>query len=299
MRQRWVAPNRGHPFFFVRLLSKTGAGGITGRTYDAFAVQSGSRSDMALNYFVTLPYHVAVIGAASGIGKAAALLMARQGVTVHAIDRDKAGAEATAGEIATAGGNSTAYAADITDEKSATACFELLLSSVEQLHGAVNCAAITGKTNIKAHEVLLANFDEVYRINLRGALVVSQAVLPHMLEKGYGRILHIASIAGKDGNAGMTAYSATKAGLIGMVKSMGKDYAESGITINALAPAVIRTPMVAALPDATIKYMTDKIPMRRTGELDEAAQMIAWIVSPACSFTTGFTFDLTGGRATY
>jgi 3-oxoacyl-[acyl-carrier protein] reductase len=254
---------------------------------------------MDLNYFAALPYHVAIVGAASGIGKAAALFMARQGVSVHAIDRDKAGAEATAQEIAKVGGKPTAHAADIADEHSATACFEQLLSSVGQLHGLVNCAAITGKTNIKAHEVSLANFDEVYRINLRGALILSQAVLPHMLEKGYGRLLHIASIAGKDGNAGMTAYSATKAGLIGMVKSMGKDYAETGITINALAPAVIRTPMVAALPDATIKYMTDKIPMKRTGELEEAAQIIAWIVSPACSFTTGFTFDLTGGRATY
>ena len=97
----------------------------------------------------------------------------------------------------------------------------------------------------------------------------------------------------------MTAYSATKAGLIGLVKSMAKDYPETGITINALAPAVIRTPLVDALPEATVKYMTDKIPMRRVGELVEAAQMIAWIVSPACSFTTGFTFDLTGGRATY
>ena len=92
---------------------------------------------------------------------------------------------------------------------------------------------------------------------------------------------------------------ATKAGLIGMVKSMAKDYVEQGITINALAPAVIRTPMVEALPQATIDYMTAKIPMRRCGELDEAAQMIAWIVSPACSFTSGFTFDLSGGRATY
>jgi 2-dehydro-3-deoxy-L-rhamnonate dehydrogenase (NAD+) len=254
---------------------------------------------MALNYFARLPYHVAIIGAASGIGKAAALLMARHGVTVHAIDRDKAGAEATAKDIESSGAKASSHAADIADERSATACFERLLSSIEQLHGVVNCAGITGKTNIKAHEVSLEDFDAVYRSNLRGALIVSKAVLPHMLQRGYGRLLHLASIAGKDGNAGMTAYSATKAGLIGMVKSMGKDYAETGITINALAPAVIRTPMVAALPDATVKYMTDKIPMKRCGELDEAAQMIAWIVSPACSFTTGFTFDLTGGRATY
>ena len=97
----------------------------------------------------------------------------------------------------------------------------------------------------------------------------------------------------------MAAYAATKAGVIGLVKSLGKDYAETGITVNALAPAVIRTPMVDALPEAVVKYMTDKIPMKRCGELEEAAQLIAWIVSPACSFTTGFTFDLSGGRATY
>jgi 2-dehydro-3-deoxy-L-rhamnonate dehydrogenase (NAD+) len=97
----------------------------------------------------------------------------------------------------------------------------------------------------------------------------------------------------------MAAYSATKAGLIGLVKSIAKDYPETGVTINALAPAVIRTPLVDALPEATVKYMTDKIPMRRCGNLSEVASMIAWIVSPACSFTTGFTFDLSGGRATY
>jgi len=120
-----------------------------------------------------------------------------------------------------------------------------------------------------------------------------------MLSFDYGRILHVASIAGKEGNARMTAYSATKAGLIGLVKSLAKDYAETGITVNGLAPAVIRTPLVDALPDATVSYMTEKIPMRRCGELYEAAAMIAWILSPACSFTTGFTFDLSGGRATY
>jgi 2-dehydro-3-deoxy-L-rhamnonate dehydrogenase (NAD+) len=252
-----------------------------------------------LNYFSLSPYRVAVIGAASGIGKAAAVFMARQGVEVHCIDRDKAGADAAAKSITSDGGSAISHQADIAEESSARSVIDELVRSEGQIHGLVNCAAITGRTNVKAHEVELKDFDSVYRINLRGALILSQAVLPHMLEKGYGRLLHIASIAGKDGNAGMTAYSATKAGLIGMVKSMGKDYAETGVTVNALAPAVIRTPMVEALPEATIKYMTDKIPMRRCGELEEAAEMIAWIVSPACSFTTGFTFDLTGGRATY
>jgi NAD(P)-dependent dehydrogenase (short-subunit alcohol dehydrogenase family) len=252
-----------------------------------------------LNYFSLSPYRVAVVGAASGIGKAAAVFMARQGVEVHCIDRDKAGAEAAAKTITSDGGSAISHQADIAEESSARSVIDELVRSGGQIHGVVNCAAIVGRTNVKAHEVELKDFDSVYRINLRGALILSQAVLPHMLQKGYGRLLHIASIAGKDGNAGMTAYSATKAGLIGMVKSMGKDYAETGVTINALAPAVIRTPMVDALPDATIKYMTDKIPMRRCGELEEAAEMIAWIVSPACSFTTGFTFDLTGGRATY
>jgi len=152
---------------------------------------------------------------------------------------------------------------------------------------------------VKAHAVDLEDFDAVCRINLRGALVLSQAVLPQMQAQNYGRILHVASIAGKEGNAGMTAYSASKAGLIGLVKSMAKDYAETGITINALAPAVILTPMVEALPQATVDYMTTKIPMRRCGTLQEVSEMIAWIVSPACSFTTGFTFDLSGGRATY
>jgi 3-oxoacyl-[acyl-carrier protein] reductase len=252
-----------------------------------------------LSYFSSLPYHVAIVGAASGIGKATALFLARQGVSVHCLDRDENGAQKTAEDIGAAGGKASSKGVDIAVKDTADRTFKELIRSIGQLHGVVNCAAITGRTNVKAHEVDLGDFDAVYGINLRGALIISQAVLPHMLERGYGRLLHIASIAGKDGNAGMTAYSATKAGLIGMVKSMGKDYAETGVTINALAPAVIRTPMVEALPEATIKYMTDKIPMKRCGELAEAAQMIAWIVSPACSFTTGFTFDLTGGRATY
>ena len=120
-----------------------------------------------------------------------------------------------------------------------------------------------------------------------------------MVKNKYGRILHIASIAGKEGNAGMLAYSASKAAVIGMTKVQGKEYAEMGITINALAPAVIKTALVEAMPEEQVNYMTAKIPMKRCGTLEEASNLALYIVSPLNSFTTGFTFDLTGGRATY
>ena len=249
-----------------------------------------------MSYFPIRPYNVAVVGAASGIGAATARFLAKEGVRVACLDANADGAAAVAEEI---GGEALSAACDITDAAAVNTAVAAVAGAVGQIHGLVNCAGITGKTNVKGHEVDPDDFDRVYSINLKGALLVSQAILKHMLPQGYGRILHVASIAGKEGNAGMTAYSATKAGLIGMVKSLGKDYPESGVTINALAPAVIRTPMVDALPEATVKYMTDKIPMRRCGELEEAAALIAWTVSPACSFTTGFTFDLSGGRATY
>ncbi len=251
---------------------------------------------MTVQLFPNSPYGAAILGAGSGIGRAAAVHLAGHGVSVAAIDRDEAGARETA---VMAGGGAKAFGADATDDAELRACLARVETEFGGLQAFINCAGITGKTNVKAHEFDLEDFDRVYKINLRAALVASQAVLPGMIARNYGRILHVASIAGKDGNAGMVAYSATKAGLIGMVKSMGKDYATTGVTVNALAPAVIRTPMVAALPQATIDYMTAKIPMARTGTLDEAAAMIAWIVSPACSFTTGFTFDLSGGRATY
>jgi NAD(P)-dependent dehydrogenase (short-subunit alcohol dehydrogenase family) len=245
------------------------------------------------------PYTAIVVGAGSGIGRAAAEFLAGEGVAVGCLDRDGAAAAETARRIEGSGAKSIAVTGDVTDERTIAPAIDRIVRALGSLEALVNCAGITGKTNVKAHEVDLADFDVVYRINLRGALVVAQAVLPRMLAQNYGRILHVASIAGKEGNAGMAAYSASKAGLIGLVKSMAKDYAETGVTINALAPAVIQTPLVDALPQATIDYMTAKIPMRRCGTLEEVAAMIAWIVSPACSFTTGFTFDLSGGRATY
>ena len=123
--------------------------------------------------------------------------------------------------------------------------------------------------------------------------------LKAMEPRDYGRILLFASVAGKEGNAGMCCYSSTKAGVIGLVKSIGKEFADSGITVNAIAPAVIRTPMVEATHPDQVKYMTDKIPAKRTGTLDEAAAVACWIVSDEASFSTGFTFDLSGGRAVY
>jgi 3-oxoacyl-[acyl-carrier protein] reductase len=255
--------------------------------------------DVMAKYFDNPDYSVIVVGAGRGIGRAAALELAAQGVQVACFDSDGVSAEGAAAELKARGDKAIAAQLDVTDAGSIRPAIEAAAKSFGHIDALVNCAGITGRTNIPAGEVDIEDFERVYRVNLLGALLLSQAVLPHMLPRRYGRLLHIASIAGKEGNAGMTAYSTTKAGLIGMVKSMAKDYVEQGITVNALAPAVIRTPMVDALPQATVDYMTAKIPMRRCGELKEAAQMISWIVSPACSFTTGFTFDLSGGRATY
>jgi len=241
---------------------------------------------------------VVVVGAASGIGRATALHLHQLGAEVFALDVNAEGAKETCALMGD-GADARYGHVDVTDPASVDAAFLAIRSSESPIRGVVNCAGITGRTGISTHEVEPADFDRVYAVNLRGALLVSQAVLPDMVRMGYGRLLHLASISGKDGNAGMAAYSSTKAGLIGLVKVMGKEYARSGVTVNALAPAVIRTPMVDALPDSQVSYMTDKIPMGRPGTLEEVAHMVAWIVSPQCSYVTGFTFDLSGGRAVY
>ena len=239
---------------------------------------------------------VVVTGAARGIGLAVAERLAGKGWTVVGLDRD---GETLETRMASLRGTGHAVATDLVEHAEVEKAISGIADKFGRIDALVNCAGITGKTGVKAHEVDPDDFDLVYRINLYAAMLLTRAVVPVMLRNGYGRILHVASIAGKEGNAGMLAYSATKSGLIGLVKSAAKDYAETGITINALAPAVIRTDLVAAMPEAQVKYMTDKIPMKRTGELEEAAAMIEFIVSPECAFTTGFTFDLSGGRATY
>jgi NAD(P)-dependent dehydrogenase (short-subunit alcohol dehydrogenase family) len=237
-----------------------------------------------------------VTGGASGLGWAITRLLQQRGVFVAVFDLEANRAEALAKEM---GSKGIIVAVDVTDEAAVRRAVEQVTALRGRIDILVNSAGITGRTNLKSHEVDLADFETVMRVNVRGPFLMAKAVLPVMLKHGYGRILHIASIAGKEGNAGMLAYSTSKAAVIGLTKVQGKEYAESGITVNALAPAVIKTPMVAALPEAQVKYMTDKIPMKRCGSLEEVAAMAGFIVSPENSFTTGFTFDLTGGRAVY
>lgn len=240
-----------------------------------------------------------VIGAGGGIGAGAAQLLASRGIVVGCVDRDEAAAAATAAEIVAGGGSAFSYCADVTDIASLSVAFASFCGTVPQVHAVVNSAGVQGQLGSPSHLVSLDDFDRVYHVNLRGALVVTQVVIPHMLQHGYGRIAHVASIAGKEGNPNMIAYSSSKAGLIGMVKAQGKEYGTHGITINALAPAVIHTPFLDTQPQSTLDYMIAKIPMGRVGTITEAAQILAWMVSDECSFTTGVTFDLSGGRATY
>jgi 3-oxoacyl-[acyl-carrier protein] reductase len=240
---------------------------------------------------------VAVItGAASGIGLALAKKLIACNANVALMDINE---ESLSKEFAEHSGQALLFGIDITRLSEVQSAVDTAASTWGRIDILVNCAGITGVTNIKSHEVAAENLQRVFEINFMASFYTSHSVLPYMIKQQYGRILHVASIAGKEGNAGMLAYSASKAAVIGMTKVQGKEYAEMGITVNALAPAVIRTPLVDAMPEAQVSYMTDKIPMKRCGTLDEVVNLILYIVSPANSFTTGFTFDLSGGRATY
>jgi len=241
-----------------------------------------------------------VTGGADGIGKAVSRRLASEGASVILFDLSEERIGVAIEEAAHDGIHLDAALVDVSDEASVRAGFE----RVAQRHGdrldiLVHCAAIVGPTNTRITEVSTEAFDLETAINLRGTFLVTKYALLAMEPRGYGRVLNFASIAGKEGNAGMSPYSATKAGVIGLVKSAGKEFAETGITVNAIAPAVIRTPMVDGIHPDQIRYMTDKIPMKRCGTLEEIAALSAWIVSPEASFCTGFTFDLSGGRAVY
>ena len=240
---------------------------------------------------------VLVTGAASGIGKEIATSFIKRGAIVAACDKNIAALQAIKNEVSNK--DFHIFEVDFVNEDSIINCVSKVESDLGPLKAVVNCVGILGKNGEKVELVDIADFDLVYAINLRGALILTKAVIKGMADRGYGRILHMASISGKEGNPLLVAYSATKAGLIALVKSVGKEYATTGVTVNAMAPALIQSPMSDSFSEAQLTSLKSRIPMNRLGKTSEVAEMAAWIISPACSFTTGFAFDLTGGRATY
>ena len=237
---------------------------------------------------------ILVTGAASGIGKQIAIDLCSRGAKVVASDRNLPALQEISHKH-----SMSVYEVDFLDEKSIVDLVSKVETEVGAISAVVNCVGILGKNGDPIEFLDIQDFDYVYAVNLRGAVILTKAVIAGMAQRGYGRILHIASISGKEGNPYLVAYSATKAGLIGMVKSVGKEYATTGITINAMAPALIESPMSASFSEQQMAALKSKIPMERLGKGQEVADLAAWIISPACSFTTGFTFDLSGGRATY
>jgi 2-dehydro-3-deoxy-L-rhamnonate dehydrogenase (NAD+) len=237
------------------------------------------------------------VGAASGIGRATAQLIDSRGGTVVIADLDKVGLASLQKELGL--DDNQVKNVNLSDQSSIQTLIKSVISDHVQIDALINTAGVVGPTNTKVEDIEWGAFERTITINLFGTVWLTQAILPHMKAKKYGRIAHVTSIAGKEGNPGMHAYNASKAGMIGFIKGVGKEVAAEGITINALAPAVIRTPMNADTSEETLKYMLGRIPMGRVGEPEEAAEMLAFMASRACSFTTGFTFDTSGGRATY
>ena len=234
-----------------------------------------------------------VTGGASGIGRAVAERLTAEGAQVAIWDRDGAAAEATAAAV---GG--MAVPLDITDwpavEKAAATTVEGL-GGIDVL---VCSAGITGPT-VPVAEFPVDGFRDTFAVNMFGLFHCNKAVVPVMQAAGYGRIVNIASIAGKEGNPNASAYSASKAAVIGFTKSLAKELAGAGILVNAVTPAAVRTAIFDQMPQSHIDFMLSKIPMGRFGTVDEIAGVVCWAASDDCGFTTGSVFDASGGRATY
>lgn len=243
---------------------------------------------------------VAVIsGGADGLGKAIAQYLAAEGVKVALFDRNADKLQETVKALTEAGYDASGWRVDISDEGEVSGAFDAVHERYGRVDILVNSAGIVGPTNTSILDYGADEFDKVYQVNLRGAFLMAKYALPDMVTQGYGRVLLIASIAGKEGNPFMAGYSATKAGVIGLVKGLGKEFADKGVTVNGLAPAVIKTAMNEDTAPEQLAYMTSKIPMGRLGTVEEVASMAKFIVSPENSFSTGFVYDISGGRATY
>jgi 3-oxoacyl-[acyl-carrier protein] reductase len=240
-----------------------------------------------------------VTGAARGIGEAIAGRLARAGAAVAVADIDFEGATRVAGAIAESGERqSLALHIDITSADSVRQAVDQVLAWTGRIDILTNNAGIAGRA-APLWEQTEEDWQRIIAINMTGLFHCCRAVIAHMRERRYGRIVNIASIAGKEGNPNMTGYSATKAAVIGFTKSLAKEVAVDGICVNSVAPAVIRTPILEQLTPAQVAYMIERIPMRRTGSPEEIAAVVHFLASPDCSFVTGQCYDASGGRATY
>ena len=228
-----------------------------------------------------------VTGGSSGIGAAVARRLLDEGARVASFDLD---AEAPDGVLALAG--DVARSADV---ETAVAHAHVQLGAIDVLV----CSAGVPGASLPTVDVTDEEWRRVMGINADGVFYCNRAVIPSMVERGYGRIVNVASIAGKEGNPMAGAYSASKAAVIGMTKAIGKDLARTGVIVNCVAPAVIETPILDGITEEHIGYMVDRIPMGRMGEPEEVAALICWLASEECSFSTGATYDISGGRAVY
>ena len=235
-----------------------------------------------------------ITGGASGLGKAVAARIVAEGGQVSLWDLDAAALAEAAAEV----GAAHTVALDVSDQAAVAAAAQDANTALGKIDILVASAGITGAT-APVHEYPLDSWKRVIDINLNGLFFCCREVVPFMIAGGYGRIVNVASVAGKEGNPNASAYSASKAGVIGLTKSLGKELATKGVIANALTPATFESPILEQLPQSQVDYMRGKIPMGRLGEIHESAAMVCFMASEECSFTTAATFDTSGGRTTF
>jgi 3-oxoacyl-[acyl-carrier protein] reductase len=234
-----------------------------------------------------------VTGGAAGIGLAIARRLKASGARLSLWDRDEAALEAAAREL-----GAHVERVDVTQEDAVTAAFRASLEALQRVDALVCSAGITGP-NTTVEQYSLEAWKDVIDINLTGVFLCNRAAIAHMVGNDYGRIVNIASIAGKEGNPNASAYSASKAGVISLTKSLGKELAKTGVRVNCVTPAAVKTGMFGQMTQSHIDFMLSKIPLGRFGAVEEIAALVAWLSTEECSFSTGAVFDLSGGRAVY